>query len=218
MLYFMPVWWWCLVAPGCLVDRAAQDKTYQGLLEATAQHVADWVCSSAFAAQVASLLPGSAGECGPGQDQVHIQREASTQAQCSDAFGAVQQFEGSHNLVLQNMSLAYVQHRNNLVSGLLEKGAALGLKDELVHDAVLLLDRAASTAAQVRLMLPCFVLSRLPSITLQLKQRWLLPYMTQLGHAAADACCAVDCPCCECPADATGAATSGLSSSVAAFD
>lgn len=141
-----------------LVCRAVQDKTYQGMLEASGQHVARWVSSSAFAAQMAALLPSSTAESGPGQEQLHSQREASAQTQCSDAFGAVQQFEGSHNLVLQNMPLTYVQHRNNLVSGLLEKGAALGLKDELVHDAVLLLDRAASTAAQVGLTSPCCVL------------------------------------------------------------
>lgn len=39
--------------------------------------------------------------------------------------------------------------RTNLVSGMLEAGTALGLKDEVVHDSVLLLDRTMSTAQQV---------------------------------------------------------------------
>jgi pentatricopeptide repeat domain-containing protein 1 len=123
-----------------------QDRTYLGVLEAPGPQLAAWVRSDGFNAQMASLFPGSAAEQPPASC------ESLTQQQCSEAFGAVQRFEASHNLVLQNMSLGYLQQRTALVSGLLEKGTALGLKDEVVHDGVLLLDRTASTAAQVRVL------------------------------------------------------------------
>jgi pentatricopeptide repeat domain-containing protein 1 len=133
----------CPPAAAADAYRAVQDRTYLGVLEAQGPQLAAWVRSDAFSAQMASLFPGSTA------DQPQAACEALTQQQCSEAFGAVQRFESSHNLVLQNMSLSYLQQRASLVSSLLEKGTALGLKDEVVHDGVLLLDRTASTAAQV---------------------------------------------------------------------
>ncbi|WIA29715.1 hypothetical protein OEZ86_012195 [Tetradesmus obliquus] len=124
--------------------RAVQDRTYLGVLEAPGPQLAAWVRSAAFSAQMASLFPG-----GTAAEQPPASCETLTQQQCGEAFGAVQRFEASHNLVLQNMGLAYLQQRTGLISGLLEKGAALGLKDEVVHDGVLLLDRTASAATQV---------------------------------------------------------------------
>lgn len=127
------------------IRRVVQDRTYLGVLEAPGPQLAAWVRSAAFSAQMASLFPG-----GTAAEQPPASCETLTQQQCGEAFGAVQRFEASHNLVLQNMGLAYLQQRTGLISGLLEKGAALGLKDEVVHDGVLLLDRTASAATQVR--------------------------------------------------------------------
>ncbi|PNH00361.1 hypothetical protein TSOC_013822, partial [Tetrabaena socialis] len=58
-------------------------------------------------------------------------------------------FEGTHGLVLSNMSPGYVQQRPVLISRLLDLSSKLTLRDEVVHDAVLLMDRTASQAKQV---------------------------------------------------------------------
>lgn len=51
--------------------------------------------------------------------------------------------------ILSNMSAAYVQQRPILISRLLDLSSQFGLRDEVVHDAVLLMDRTASQAKQV---------------------------------------------------------------------
>ena len=47
------------------------------------------------------------------------------------------------------MGFGYLQGRGELVSRALQMGAALGMKDELAHDAILLMDRTMSTSIQV---------------------------------------------------------------------
>lgn len=127
--------------------RAVQDRTFLGVLEAPSSQVAQWVRADSFTAQMAALFPSSAAQAAS-SEQLIGQRERAAQTQCSEAFGAVTRFEASHNLALQNMSAEYSQLRPPLVGSLLDRGGQLGLKDEVVHDGVLLLDRAASTAAQ----------------------------------------------------------------------
>lgn len=61
----------------------------------------------------------------------------------------MQHFESTHGLVLPNMSAAYVVQRPALISRLLDISSKLSLRDEVVHDSVLLLDRTASQAKQV---------------------------------------------------------------------
>lgn len=95
---------------------------------------------------MAALFPGSAAP----SDQLVNQQEVTALTQCKGAFDAVKRFEESHNLALQNMSGQYLQQRAQLVSSLLDRGSKLGLQDEVIHDAILLLDRAASTATEVR--------------------------------------------------------------------
>jgi hypothetical protein len=77
------------------------------------------------------------------------QQELSAQQDCQSAFEAVRRFEASHNLALQNMDLSYLQQRSAMVGQVMQKGGELRLPDEVVHDAVLLLDRAGSTGVQV---------------------------------------------------------------------
>ena len=50
---------------------------------------------------------------------------------------------------LQNMSFAYLQRRTELVNTALAYARSLGLKDEVAHDAMLLMDRTMSTSLQV---------------------------------------------------------------------
>lgn len=47
------------------------------------------------------------------------------------------------------MGFSYLQRRSELVANTLRMGQALGLKEEVVHDAVLLMDRTMSTSLQV---------------------------------------------------------------------
>ncbi len=71
-------------------------------------------------------------------------REQQVMQECQEAFAAAQHFENTHGLVLSNMSPGYVQQRPVLISRLLDLSSKLGLRDEVVHDAVLLMDRTAS--------------------------------------------------------------------------
>lgn len=131
--------------------RAVQDKTYLGVLEARSQQLAAWMRSAAYAAMMSSLFPPASldGSPCPLTAQAVQQHELVTQQECQGAFEAVSVFETSHNLALQQMAAAFLQQRSGMVSTILEKGGALGLRDEVVHDAVLLLDRAGSTGVQV---------------------------------------------------------------------
>ena len=51
------------------------------------------------------------------------------------------------------MALPYLQRRPQLVASCLQQAAQLGLKDEVSHDAVLLMDRTMSTGLEVTMSL-----------------------------------------------------------------
>ena len=53
-------------------------------------------------------------------------------------------------VLLQNMSFAYLQRRTDLVTTALAYARRLNLKDEVAHDAMLLMDRTMSTSLQAR--------------------------------------------------------------------
>lgn len=95
---------------------------------------------------------------------------------CSEAFAAVKRFEQTHSLSLQTMGLSYLevwilhpvnvvspsrntdsirfplwmQNRPELVTFALGLGSQLSLGQEVVHDAVLLMDRVASTGCTLQ--------------------------------------------------------------------
>ena len=52
---------------------------------------------------------------------------------------------------LQNMSFAYLQRRPELVNTTMTFAQQLRMKDEVAHDAILLMDRTMSTSLQVGL-------------------------------------------------------------------
>ena len=82
-------------------------------------------------------------------DDFDFSKETGVERRCSDAFAAVQHFEKTHCLALQHMALPYLQRRPQLVVTCLSQAAQLGLKDEVSHDAVLLMDRTMSTGLEV---------------------------------------------------------------------
>ncbi|KIY94758.1 Pentatricopeptide repeat-containing protein [Monoraphidium neglectum] len=129
--------------------KPSQDRSYLGLLEASGPAVAQWVRTDAFSAQLASLFPASAAPpLGAADAAAVLAHEQAARGQCDEAFAAVARFEASHSLQLGSMAGAYLGQRTGLVSSMLEAGAALGLKDEVVHDGVLLLDRTLSSVQQ----------------------------------------------------------------------
>lgn len=134
----------------CVVfRRPVQDRTYLGLLEASGPQLAAWMRSSSFTAMMASLFPPMPDAAALQRSHMVKQLELAAQKDCQLAFEAVRRFEASHNLQLQNMGVSFLQQRGALVGSILQKGGQLRLPDEVVHDAVLLLDRAGSTGVQV---------------------------------------------------------------------
>lgn len=75
--------------------------------------------------------------------------EAKLDKRCQEAFAAVKEFENNHCLSVQSMGSAYTTARSELVTLLLGLQGKLGLRDDLVHDAVLLMDRAMSASVKV---------------------------------------------------------------------
>lgn len=120
-----------------------------GLLEASGPQVAAWLRSTSFAAMMASLFPPLPDPAVLQQPRAVQQLEVRAQKECQSAFEAVCSFETSHNLALHNMGVSFLQQRGMIVGSILQKGGELGLQDEVIHDAVLLLDRAGSTGVQV---------------------------------------------------------------------
>ena len=52
-------------------------------------------------------------------------------------------------LCLQNMGYNYLQRRSELVTTVLRHSQSFGLREEVAHDAILLMDRIMSTSIQV---------------------------------------------------------------------
>lgn len=84
-------------------------------------------------------------------------KETSVELRCLDAFGAVSHFERTHCLALQNMGFSYLQRRSELVSNIMRMAEAFGLRQEVAHDAILLMDRTMSTSIQVGASPSCAV-------------------------------------------------------------
>lgn len=72
--------------------------------------------------------------------------QTAVEQRCIEAFAAVRIFEKTHCLALQNMGFAYLQRRGELVIRCADIAAALGVKSEAGHDAILLMDRVMSTS------------------------------------------------------------------------
>jgi hypothetical protein len=75
--------------------------------------------------------------------------ENALDKRCRDSYAAFKQFENTHNLSVQSMGVGYTAARSGLVSVLLEAGAKLKIRNDVAHDAVLLMDRAMSASMKV---------------------------------------------------------------------
>jgi pentatricopeptide repeat domain-containing protein 1 len=118
-------------------------------------------------------------------DEDWYQRERGAKAQCQEAVDAVRGFERSHGLSLRSMPLTFLQQRAGLVSFMLKQGNELELKDEVVHDGVLLLDRTMSTGADVASnLLPVVTASALSLSIAQGEPAETAPSAAQVAKAA----------------------------------
>lgn len=74
------------------------------------------------------------------------------QVSCSPAALALQPAQATPHTqrLVQNMGFAYLQRRSELVTTALSYAQQLQTKDEVAHDAILLMDRTMSTSLQVR--------------------------------------------------------------------
>lgn len=132
-----------------------------GTLEANGIDVATWLLSDVFEGQLfayfpctdvlptvanAGQSPGALASVGAMLDDPGSQKESAVEQRCTEAFAAVRLFEKTHCLALQNMGFAYLQRRSELVARCADLTAALGIRSEAGHDAVLLMDRVMSTS------------------------------------------------------------------------
>jgi hypothetical protein len=78
-----------------------------------------------------------------------LETEGKLDKRCQEAFAAVKEFENHHCLSVQSMGAAYMAARPGLVTLLLGLQEKLSLRDDVVHDAVLLVDRAMSASFKV---------------------------------------------------------------------
>eukprot|EP00775_Hariotina_reticulata_P004644 gene4644-4896_t len=101
---------------------------------------------------ICQLLEGFESR-GRGQAVVIIEgqlaAEAALAAKCKEVFAELKRFESTHNLNVHSMGQVYTVGRAQLVELLLEAGQQLCMEDDLVHDAVLLMDRAMSASFKV---------------------------------------------------------------------
>ena len=93
--------------------------------------------------------PRDAAGVEQGRADAECSKEEGVETRCSNAFAAVQHFERTHCLILQNMGLPYLQRRADLVGQTVHLVDTLGFQDEVAHDAVLLMDRFMSSTMQV---------------------------------------------------------------------
>jgi len=146
--------------------KPTQDSSYAGVLEASGRDVAFWLAGPTFEERLFGFFPctnitpalanqipfeeGLNSDNNGLIDDPSFAEEVAVEARCSEAFAHVHQFESTHSLTLQAMGLPYLQHRAELVQRMLKYGKQMNLREEIAHDAVLLMDRAMSTSYQVK--------------------------------------------------------------------
>jgi hypothetical protein len=126
-------------------------------LEAPGAKVAEWLLQDPMQQILSGFMRQQvrSGKAGSSSSSSSITADLATEAKldsrCQDAFAAVKEFESNHCLSVQSMGAAYTAARPDLAKALLGLQGRLGLRDDLVHDAVLLMDRAMSASFKVGL-------------------------------------------------------------------
>lgn len=118
-------------------------------LEASGSAVADWLSQDMVHHLLAPFAMQPRGNGSHRNLAGGLAAEAALEKRCKDAYSAVKAFEDTHNLSVQNMGSSFIAARAGLVEAMLEAGAKLASRNDVVHDAVLLLDRAMSASLKV---------------------------------------------------------------------
>jgi len=91
------------------------------------------------------------------EDGLHVEmsreilaEDLETEARCREAFMAVRQFEDTHSLRYDLMGQGYLEQRRELVYMAYGIGNQYDLKEETVHDAILIMDRIMSTGVKIQ--------------------------------------------------------------------
>ena len=108
---------------------------------------AEWLCSDATKDALKKYV----------EDGLHVEmsreilnEDLNTEERCKQAFMAVRQFEETHKLNYELMGQEYLSQRRELVSMAYDIGIQYELKEETVHDAILIMDRLMSTGVQIK--------------------------------------------------------------------
>lgn len=131
-------------------------------LEAAGTKVTDWLRADGMQGVLAGFMRQQGRKSGSGAGSssnanasittsiaADLETEGRLDKRCQEAFAGVKEFENNHCLSVQSMGASYTSARPGLVSALLGLQQKLQLRDDLVHDAVLLVDRAMSASLKV---------------------------------------------------------------------
>ena len=112
-----------------------------------ADDFAEWLCSDDTTDALKKYV----------DDGVHAEmsreilaEDLETEARCREAFMTVRQFEETHTLNYELMGHDYLEQRHDLVRMAFSIGNHYDLKEETVHDAVLIMDRIMSTGVKIK--------------------------------------------------------------------
>lgn len=147
-----------LLLPCCLVCRAADGLTSTGnmmVAEADMLAVLAWLRNADLPELLALLVPFSAGSLrqpspfGANQKRISFGADLSDdrrlQDSCQRAYNTVLEFELAQMVQPQSMVDEYVAERKGLIHTAFQLASQLDLAEEVVFDAVLLMDRVMST-------------------------------------------------------------------------
>lgn len=159
---------------GCHSPFRLYDVACGCRIEGPAGGVADWLRGPELERAVAPYCKADLLR-GLNRD-VLLKEDASVEGRCSEAFAAVKRFEESHKVAAQSMCAEYVAGRKECVQLAMSHAAAFGFKDEVLHDAVLLVDRTMSSGTALPpTMLPLLVAACILISARQGEQAELLP-------------------------------------------
>lgn len=114
---------------------------------------AGWLHSPEADRALSAFNARADGGRAPLAKEVFFQQDAGAEARCAEAFAAVRHFEACYCVADSALPPAYLGAREDWVATCISFSALFGLKDEVLHDGVLLLDRAVAAGGDQLLSL-----------------------------------------------------------------
>ncbi|KAL4422946.1 hypothetical protein ABPG75_009143 [Micractinium tetrahymenae] len=122
-------------------------------IQATACDITGWLHSPEADRALAAFNARADGGRALLAKEVFFQQDAAAEARCAEAFAAVRHFESCSCVPDSALPASYLGAREGWFATCASFAAVFGLKDEVLHDAVLLLDRAVAAAGDQLLTL-----------------------------------------------------------------